>query len=411
MSGLAPSLQGPQMEQFGWQAVDSFDAPARTNISSLLPLLGIAAYVITSIFYVFPPGAPQPADLLLVSVIGTTILLSGLLMPDQPQIYLALGLFAGWIALVNVIWFFLLGDYTFLKKASFYIYNGVVFLFVITAGANDPARLRAAVYWSCIVAIPAEVLYLELAHLSSTLRAVGSFNNPNQLGYWALLVMASLSITKAHRRLGVMDVLALGSACYLIALSLSKAAILSGVLLVLITSVCHGWRRSVIIALLAALFLGVAFEVTRGGLGNQMTRTDVVSNLERRISDIGQSNDDSLLVRGYSRLLEHPGYLVFGAGEGVFDRLTDPLIGNNPDREFHSTLGNLLMSYGVVGLSFFLVFLFFIFVQPPWTNLFYLGPIMLYGITHNGSRETMLWIFLGLVFIQSRSGSGMSTAA
>ena len=32
--------------------------------------------------------------------------------------------------------------------------------------------------------------------------------------------------------------------------------------------------------------------------------------------------------------------------------------------------------------------------------MFYFGLIMLYGITHMGMRDTMLWIFLGLVYVQ-----------
>ena len=44
------------------------------RVSPAWPLLGFGGYLITSIFYVFPSGTPQPADYLLVLVIATTML-------------------------------------------------------------------------------------------------------------------------------------------------------------------------------------------------------------------------------------------------------------------------------------------------------------------------------------------------
>ena len=87
--------------------------------------------------------------------------------------------------------------------------------------------------------------------------------------------------------------------------------------------------------------------------------------------------------------------MPLGAGEGAFDRLT-----NLKEKEFHSSLGNILMSYGIVGLGLLLVFFFVVFRSSPVINLVYFGLIMLYGITHMGMRDTMLWIFLGLVYVQ-----------
>ena len=57
------------------------------------------------------------------------------------------------------------------------------------------------------------------------------------------------------------------------------------------------------------------------------------------------------------------------------------------------------MSYGVVGLGLLLTFFFVVFRNSPPVNLLYFGLIMLYGITHMGMRDTMLWIF-GLVYVQ-----------
>ena len=58
------------------------------------------------------------------------------------------------------------------------------------------------------------------------------------------------------------------------------------------------------------------------------------------------------------------------------------------------------MSYGIVGLGLLFAFFFVVFHNSPTINLLYFGLIMLYGVTHMGMRDTMLWIFLGLVYVQ-----------
>ena len=94
---------------------------------------------------------------------------------------------------------------------------------------------------------------------------------------------------------------------------------------------------------------------------------------------------------------------AFGAGEGGFERLTQ--IADKQTKEFHSTLGTILMSYGLVGLAFFGLLLLVIFGRAPLASIAYLGPVMLYSITHVGVRFSEFWIFLALVYAQARYGS------
>jgi hypothetical protein len=104
-----------------------------------------------------------------------------------------------------------------------------------------------------------------------------------------------------------------------------------------------------------------------------------------------------VLARGYPRLIENPEYLAFGAGEGSFDRLNEA--GSN--KELHSTVGNLLMSYGVPGVALFATLIVVVCAAAP-KNVLYLIPIMLYGLTHMGLRFSLFWVFLGLVYAQGR---------
>ena len=165
-------------------------------------------------------------------------------------------------------------------------------------------------------------------------------------------------------RLGFADLLGVVCGAYVIALSLSKAAFIAGSLLVATISITCGWRRGVWLVLAAIITLGLTLEVARGGLGAEITEMNFISHLEKRLSGIGEQKDDSLLHRGYIRLLRNPQYLVLGAGEGAFERLTDEAF----DKEFHSTLGNVLMSYGILGLVILVGLFFLIFWDADLTD-------------------------------------------
>jgi O-antigen ligase len=376
------------------------EAPATP---SLLPLVGLGAYFVASIFYVFPSGNPQPADFLLLLTIVATLLVAWRRLPYDPVLYIAIALFSGWIVVVNVVWFFLSPDFVFLKKTSFYLYNAVVFLFVVSAGYHDWQRLKVVIWWSCVIALLAQLLYLELWYVGEGKRATGTFNNPNQLGYWALLVMACLAVVKERNPLGILDVLALGAGFYVLMLALSKAASISGMLLVLLILAFCRLQRASGLVLSVALVLGVLFQVASGGLVERFMSFESVANLDHRLSTIGESEDDDLLHRGYIRLIQNPQYLAFGAGEGGFERLTQ--IADKQTKELHSTLGTILMSYGLVGLALFGLLLFVIFGRAPLASIAYLGPVMLYSVTHVGVRFSEFWIFLALVYAQARFGT------
>ena len=375
----------------------------RASTASLLPFLGLSAYLVTSIFYIFPSGTPQPADFLLMFTIIATLLVAWRRAPNEPVLYIALALFSGWIVLVNVVWFFISPDFVFLKKTSFYLFNMMVFLFVITAGYHDFERLKVVVWWSCVIALLSQLLYLEFVFHGVGKRATGTFNNPNQLGYWALLLMACLAVVKERAPLRPLDILALGAGFYVLMLSLSKAASISGtVLILLIIAFCRLQRASGLV-LSVLLVLGLVFQIATGGLVERFMSFEPVTNLEHRLSGLGKQEDDSLFHRGYIRLIQNPQYLAFGAGEGGFERLTQDA--DMQSKELHSTLGTVLMSYGLIGLGLFATLMLAIFGRAPAASIAYLVPVMMYSVTHMGLRFSEFWVFLGLVYAQSRFGT------
>jgi len=345
-----------------------------------LPLAVYAAYFLLKPFYLFPSGSPQIADFLALGLIVALIAVgTGAPGPDARRMSLFAGLFIVYAAVVNVVWAALLGNAELFKAPVFLLFNFALFFLTLLLSGRYGDRFHR---WT-IAAVIASVLLVALLSLvsqSPTRRQAVSFENPNQLGYWSLLSVSIFLLCSL--RVHVHWALKVAICCasfYLVALSLSKAAILSAAALFALAFVTKPRQ------LLAAIPIAAAIAVGMAG-------SELVENLMWRLSNIGEQADDSLARRGYALLGRFPYYLLFGAGQGAYERFYEW----NP-REFHSTLGTVFFCYGAIGLSLFGLFLLQILRTAGLYRFAFLGPAFLYGVTHQGLRFSLFWTLLAIV--------------
>lgn len=227
-------------------------------------------------------------------------------------------------------------------------------------------------------------------------RATGFFNNPNQLGYFALctqgifLVLRYSGLISLSRSLVLIII-----TTFLVFLSLSKAAIIGSLFATLIFSLSERGSRTLMMFVAPALPLVAAII--------SFSDSSIFSRLHafQRISSIGSQGDDSLEARGYliHRFFDSFFDYLFGIGSrGVLDHL---------GHEIHSTIFSPFGSYGSIGFILFLTALILWFYKC--TCLFgflktssIIVPLMLYGVAHNGTRFTVLYL---LIFLSLRCGS------
>jgi hypothetical protein len=97
--------------------------------------------------------------------------------------------------------------------------------------------------------------------------------------------------------------------------------------------------------------------------------------------------------------------LLWGMGEGGYDRFTIMR-----GFEIHSTYANILVSYGLIGSFLALgVFLFTLKSNRSFfRNLCCMSGIILYGISHNGIRNTLVWIVLACLIVQNNQNRLLS---
>ncbi len=355
----------------------------------------VFTYLLTSPFYIFQSGYPQPADFILVLGIMGSVFYA--LIQFQAKIDKAyiLGItFAAYAFLINIIHYFHYDDIRLLLTSLIYSYNVAAFIFISFLLHKYPHAAFKILFWGAALSIIGQFIQVQFFPSSHPFRATGTFNNPNQLAYWALLVSALLLVIKYRTKLNIFDYGLLSLAFYIQMLSLSKAGIITSLLLIvacLFSKVIKGQHK--IIVLISVTILSIFLITQAPSLLPQLVENDTIKTTTMRILNIGTEADDSLEGRGYHRLLENPTFLILGAGEGAFWRYDQ----EGYNQELHSGVATLLFAYGPFGTLIFCAFIFYILKQRPlfFTILFIL--IMLFGATHQNLRFSMFWVFLASI--------------
>lgn len=350
-----------------------------------LPAVLLVGYFFTKPFYIFPSGGPQIADGLIAMLFFWGIFSGSRPSRETFGVLNSALLFSAYTLVINGIWAMILADPSMLKTPIFYFFNTVTIFIVLSLHARDRDSALRILTTGIVLSLAIQsVLSVALLGMGSSRRSDLFFNNPNQLGYWGLLSVSIFCVlTRMVRIRMVWQIAVFLMGFYLVALSLGKAATLSlGILFVLHFS--KKWWHFVLAVICGGIVLMV--------LQNQ----PILQDLATRLATIGHQQDDSLAGRGYTRIWNHPEYLLFGAGEYGLVRFP------GEDRELHSTLGTLLFSYGAVGFSLFAMIMLRLLRRAGLSNFLYLAPAFAYGLTHQGLRFSLLWILMAVVALAGR---------
>lgn len=352
-----------------------------------------AMYYVMNPFYFWRSGLPQIADYLLI--ISMIIFLfhskfSFGIKLEQKSLILSGLLFVIWIVVVNLLWLIILKDSSSLILNSlFYLYNFIVFSYTIVLAKKYKNIILATIFVSVIFSLGVQIIYYFFGTFDGE-RYIGNFNNPNQLGYYGLIMLSLLIFSFDNINVKFLWFF-LGSiiSIILILASLSMAAILSGFGLVFIHVFTNQlYRNHKKLSWIIFLFLLSTFLIFNNA--DLLKENQLLNSVSQKIENIGLSSDDSLEGRGYYRILDYPQYWLFGAGEGEYSRFIIPL-------ELHSTLGNIQVSYGLIGSILFLFIIFKSLKINRYESWYIILALLTYGLTHNGIRNSLFWIIIALI--------------
>jgi hypothetical protein len=339
-------------------------------------------------FYVFDSGVPQPADLLGFVLLPILVRSwNGRLPPALLGSLRSLGTFMIYVVVVNLVWSLAMFTFSinmkdgFLLSPTFYLFNGLMFFTFLLMFQ----RYGEFLLWLTVrLVLASAFLQLVMAFVlhGGAGRSMVMFNNPNQLGYYALLSACLILLGQKRLKLSTIQITAGLAACsYLALLSASKAALASvGALgaVLLISKL----RTIVVAALVFAVLI--------------FTDNPFSAAIERAQHRIETDQSYGFVEeRGYDRITAFPEYWVLGAGEGAYHRFIG--ISAIGAHELHSSMATLFFCYGIVGTLLFAMFLWGAMSGAELRSWLIVGAGLAYGMTHQGLRFRLLWLMLGMV--------------
>jgi len=341
----------------------------------------LITFILMSPFYFSPSGLPQIADFFAAFMIIAYFIKNNFeIYVEKNNPFNLLFFFVFWTLLVNLLWTLKLGNTSIIIYSIYYVYN-CLFIYILYLLAKKSTDVFSIIYKSVSFSLILQFLLSFLVVDFTGFRQNIFFNNPNQLGYFGLCSLTILLYLSEYYKLNkFLFTISLLSGIYIIAISLSNAAMLSAILLLII----HFFRY-IKKALKYLLFFILVLLVIMPFIPEDSLINTVIHNVYLRITGIANEPDASLAARGYDRIINHPEYWFVGAGEGVFYRF-DSLING----EMHSSWGTIFFGYGIVGMFVFLLFLINVFKYKK--NFFYFIPVFFYRLTHQGLRSIYLWL-------------------
>lgn len=367
----------------------------RLDILDKVILFLYGLYFILSPFYLWSSGLPQIADIIMVLTLMLYLIQNSFVirLKDSSFKFFLIGLlFIFWVVITNLVWILNLQTAKFfLQNTIFYIYNFIIGILTASLAYKYKNVLLATVFNAIILSVLIQLLFFFIGGRVIGGRNTVFFNNPNQLGYYALLVVNYIIFF--HNNLKIKwEYLVIGllASFILVLSSLSNGSIIAWVFMFTMFLMSRTTNKKIKtrIMLITIAVLGIVMYLYN--YTDLIKSNELYQELNLRLSTTQSKIETSVEGRGYDRIAEHPEYWLFGAGEGGYFRFEIPI-------EFHSTLGNIQLSYGLIGTILFATYMFQALKRDYYTNGYILGSLMIYGYAHNGIRNTMFWILLSLM--------------
>lgn len=395
-------LSSSTSQSLGISAEELVGLPA-SRAKKTSPLLGGMIILIFGLvpLYLFSSGRPQIVDVLILILLGITLFfrhekdyyLSNQIIPLVP--------FVIWGVLINSGYYlFYPSEYGLLLKNAEIIYTfvllyGFTFLFkrIINAGSIN------VIYLGLILAI---ILCLTIkGNYEEGVRSALSFNNPNQLGYFSVILVCYAVLLIQYNikhggklRYHIGDVIIILGGHIFALLSLSRGAILAIFLLDawVITKIKN---KAIIITVSLLAIISIALSIF-------VDPTFIERKLEGRAGRSFDVSEAQMETGG--RILQNLSTLsgvqyIIGMSASLAIREKGAFGGVKGMGEVHNIFGDIFRCYGFIGLALFAYWI----LKVIWASRILMGglwvwaAILMYNMSHNGVRFRSFWLLTALM--------------
>lgn len=355
-------------------------------------------------FYLLPSGSFQLGDLVLILSCGCILGIKQhgkIKLQKEDKLLL---LFIGCIVIINLM-YSLKDNFLGYNKASlYYIYNLIIILGVNSLIISNDEKsvqflngLNSVLKLSLVMQM---LLYITgIGRWAYASRYSGTFNDPNQ--YAAFIFFSMIIIYALSRAMEKNCFLWIVLAIALILLS-SSTGVMLGVFVFLVvlyfTSLKMLNRRMTIIwgvSLGLFILIYACLRLNIIAAPELLTNSTMYKRILSKVLKIINGNETSSLLtdRGWTRIVEHPVYLLFGAGEGNYERFGTWL-------EIHSSILGPLFYYGIVPFVFYIRWIYSKVKGVQSIVYCVYSSLIIEALFLSNTRQPLYWIAIALAGVK-----------
>jgi hypothetical protein len=385
------------------------------SLRTISAMFVVLFFSLTSI-YVFPSGGFQLVDIAIVLIIlFAMVSVGGFEIPNSLLVLLALTAYMVWSVSNCLVYLLIRSDVFYLKVAAQNIFGATIFFgFVILAqrilsSVGGSLSILFGIFISLIPPFLIKGSYDADVDEVNIFGGRGglSFNNPNQLGYYALMAYAmtillwihcsALKLTRRQKRFMIFAAVVSVVVCHgFVVYSAGRAAIGATFLLDLI--LMYRLRKFIFFSMLIVVPAFLIFLASPTGykiLNDNLSQVMII----KRFTDRSITADTAKRVQGnFTKDLPSELALIYGGGKTRHTLLR---------KEVHNGFLDIMASYGAIGFCLFLLFLSAVILTAAnrlklfslVLHLWLLAPILLFNMFHNGFRFRFFWVFLAFWYL------------
>lgn len=364
-------------------------------------------------FYLLPSGSMGIGDLLLVSsclcVCAEKYRSKNKFTFNKMDCWGLVFLIA--VFIINSVYFFIYRQPIFLKYILFWFFNGCAvicfrelmneqFLTLLTRILKVNILLQSLLYilgWG-----------REFVEYWGGIRYMGTFNDPNQFAFYIFAVMLLIYLYSCRFK----DRTFLFFYClavWMIVVSKSTGVFVGILVFTLGMGILSFYRLcssehvpKICWWLAGSLFVGGGILVCycllpSGDFTIQKSDFSIISRIQEKVLKLSETGIEGFLYdRGAEKIILYPQYLLYGAGEGYYERFTKADFVN----EIHSSLMSVWFCYGIIPTACLLIWLKRCIVQMDKKMLVAVVALFAESLLLVNYRQPFFWMIMmyGLPF-------------
>lgn len=370
----------------------------------------LCIYFLLKPYYLSKSGTIQIADffmvfafILLMSIKSKQNVISNNISKIKP-----LMIFVCFVLIINSIYFLIYGTNDFLLSSLQYVFILMgVYVFYSILG-NEKLILNINKILKINIIIQVIIFLLDLGRDYNGTRYMGTFNDPNQFGFYILLSFLIIRVIDKNRGDKFFWFYFIIST-FLIIKSASTGMILGlGVYVILcvfgnckkITKYMNMHTNKIFI-ICCILFLVISFLLClycvdenfkiKVNTVKNISNLSVIERIKEKIEKIDNNSSTIFEERGLDKILYYPEYCLYGAGQGNYFRFEDTKYSRI---EIHSTLPGILFYYGVIPFGVLIYWIYTNLRNLKFSEYIPYIAIFIESFTLANQRQLLLWFMI-----------------